>query len=63
MTGTENKKKNFTILSHMAMTKGVYNHGLTPIRGCAQGQQFYQKIFLLFESSFFHFLQHYIYFL
>jgi len=35
------------------MTKGVYDHGLTTFGVVAQGQQFYQKSFLLFKNSFF----------
>jgi len=34
----------------MTMTKGVYDPGLTLIRGLAQGQNFYRKSFLIFES-------------
>jgi hypothetical protein len=39
------------------MTKGEYDHGLTPYRGFAQGQRFNQKGFILFKSLFFHFSQ------
>ena len=44
MPGIElSKKWYFTIFGNMTMTKGVYDHGLTPI--LAQEQHFYQKGF------------------
>ena len=56
MHGTEiSIKWYFTIFGIMTMTKGIYDHGLTPIRDFAQGQHFNQKVLYFSKIYFFTF--------
>jgi len=50
---------NFTIFGIMTMTKGLYDHGLSPNRGFCQREIFLNKKLYTFRKFFFHFSQDY----